>query len=257
MSRPDAFQVVTPHYLDPVLARHKRAEHVRLLDRWLTLEARARVLKTDLFDEAMGEEGFLGELAVPGQLTVGIDFSDRVVAASRANLPAHVAIVIADVGKLPFRSGSLSSVVSNSTLDHFVTKGELDGALSELARVVRPGGIVIVTLDNPQNVFFPLLRAAAALGLTPFPLGRTYNVHQLRAAMTRAGLEVTDCTAIIHNPRLVPTGLLLLARWLRSPAIVRAAHRLQRWFVRFEGSRWQYRTGCFVAVRAEKPVRLW
>jgi hypothetical protein len=45
-----------------------------------------------------------------------------------------------------------------------------------------------------------------------------------------------------------------VARRLGSPRLARATHRVQAWFPRFEGTRWQYLTGCFVALRAVKPT---
>jgi O-antigen/teichoic acid export membrane protein/SAM-dependent methyltransferase len=242
-------------YLDAFLADQKRRENLALVEQWADLPAAGRVLKTDLFDESRPGEGFLDAVAAPGRLLVGIDLSAGIARASVERLTdAGVHGVVADVRRVPFVSGAFDLVVSNSTLDHFDATSDIDRALAEIARVVRPGGTVIVTLDNPHNLTYPLLRAASAIGATPFPLGETYSASRLCAALERAGLEVTDTRAIIHNPRLLPTAGVLVSERLQWPALARAVHHLQRRFERFEGTRWQYLTGCFVAARAVKPA---
>jgi O-antigen/teichoic acid export membrane protein/SAM-dependent methyltransferase len=243
-------------YLDPFLADQKRRANLSLIERWVDLGNVGRVLKTDLFDESREGEGFFDAIAAPGRLLVGIDLSPAIAELSVARLArTPVAGVVADVRRVPFASDTFDLIVSNSTLDHFNAASDIDAALAELARVARPGGVVIVTLDNPQNLTYPLLRLASALGATPFPLGETYSMPGLAAALARAGLEVTETRAIIHNPRLMPTTALLVARRLRWLSLQRAVHRVQRILERFEGTRWQYVTGCFVAARAVKPSR--
>jgi O-antigen/teichoic acid export membrane protein/SAM-dependent methyltransferase len=243
-------------YLDAFMADQKRRANLSLVERWVDLSPAGRVLKTDLFDESREGEGFLDAVAAPGRSLVGIDLSPAIVELSVARL-AHAGIrgVVADVRQTPFASDTFDLVVSNSTLDHFDTTSDIDAAIHELARVIKPGGVLVITLDNPRNLTYPLLRVASALVMTPFPLGETYNVSGLSSALTRAGLEVTDTRAIIHNPRLAPTTALLLAQLLRWSALQRGVHRMQRAFERFEGTRWQYVTGCFVAARAVKPAR--
>jgi O-antigen/teichoic acid export membrane protein/SAM-dependent methyltransferase len=241
-------------YLDAFLADQKRRANLSLVEQWADLSSVTRVLKTDLFDESRQGEGFFDAIAASGRQLIGIDLSPAIVDVSVARLAAaRVSGVVADVRRVPFASDTFDLVVSNSTLDHFDVASDIDQALGELARVARPGGIVIVTLDNPRNVTYPLLRLASTAGITPFPLGETYSAPALMEALSRVGLEVTDTRAIIHNPRLVPTAALFVARRLRWMSLQRGVHRMQRAFERFEGTRWQYMTGCFVAARAVKP----
>ena len=165
--------------------------------------------------------------------------------------------VVADVRRLPFATGVFDLVISNSTLDHFDSTVEIDRALAELSRVTRPGGVVVVTLDNPHNITYPLLRLAAAAGMTPVSAGRDLWQTRSRQARSReSGLVVTDHRAVIHNPRLLPTAALLVARRLRWAQLQRGVHWMQRSFERCEGTRWQYLTGCFIAARAVKEARL-
>ena len=65
----------------------------------------------------------------------------------------------ADVRRLPFADGDFDTVVSNSTLDHFKTSAELADSIKELSRVLRPGGELYLTLDNPSNPLIALRNA--------------------------------------------------------------------------------------------------
>jgi SAM-dependent methyltransferase/GNAT superfamily N-acetyltransferase len=214
-----------------------------LLERWLPARS-GTVLKTDLFDEATAE-GLVGLLLTRADRVVGIDVAPSIVEAAQARNPALEAIV-ADVMTLPFEGGSIDVVVSNSTLDHFGSVAEIDRALRELARVLRPGGLLILTLDNDANptvwlrnrIPRSLLRRS---GLVPYPVGRTLSPGGLRAAVERAGFAVNDTALIAHVPRLA----VRLLAW-RSPRLLgaeRAGHAPTRVL-----------TAQFAAVRALSPV---
>jgi SAM-dependent methyltransferase len=218
------------------------------------------VLKTDLWDEAFGA-GLYPSIATRAARVVGIDVSAAIVAAAverYAELDAHVAHVDA----LPFADARFDAVVSNSTLDHFDDPHDIDVAIAELARVVRPGGTLIVTLDNPANPLVALAKilprhalnrawlrwadASARIGLTPYHVGATYGRSRLSGALVRAGFAVEATTAIVHAPRLlaVTVGRALGDRPRLRRALT-AAERLEHAPTRFL-------TGHFVAARARR-----
>ncbi len=188
-----------------------------LLERWLP-ERMGTVLKTDLFDEATAD-GLVGLLLERADRVIGIDVAPSIVDAAAARNPGLEAIV-ANVKELPFETGSIDVVVSNSTLDHFGSLAEIDRALAELARVLRrPGGLLIVTLDNDANpVIWLRNRLPRTLlhgsGLVPYPVGRTLRPRGLRDAVERAGLAVDQAALIAHVPRLAVRLLALHSRWL-------------------------------------------
>ncbi len=238
--------------LDPALAEIKRAAHLRLFDRWVSVPAEGLCLKTDAFEEAFGGDALLDDLARRARGAVAFDISVETARRARARLGGGARILTADVRRLPFADASFALVVSTSTLDHFADARDIGVSLRELARVLRPGGRMIVTMDNRQNLFDPLLRAASRLGLTPYYLGRSCTIAELVRELEAAGMRVVDRTAILHGPRLVPTLAMNIAgrfggvrarTWVRRR--LEAAEKL-------EHSRWRYRTGAFVAALAEK-----
>src|SRR5262249_42779117 len=125
-------------------------------------------------------------------------------------------------------------------------------ALAELARVLRPGGRLVVTMDNPHNLLYQPLRWASRFGWAPYPLGYTTSLGALAKGLEAAGLEVQEVTTLIHNPPGVSTLLFLGLRRLLGPRAdgpIRGALRL------FAGLGWlptRRFTACFVAACGRK-----
>ncbi|MBI5563603.1 MAG: methyltransferase domain-containing protein [Chloroflexi bacterium] len=244
-----------PHYLDPFLGQLKRQAHLDLIERWGGLPSTGRVLKTDLFEEALGPDAFLWEMAGDERVIVGMDISPALAAEARGNDRARVGrYLAADVRCLPFANHSFNFIISPSTLDHFSDPADLNRSLRELRRVLAADGQLIVTVDNRQNVFDPLLRLAHRLGFVPYFMGRSYSIGELVAELEAAGFVVTATTAILHNPRLIATALVAIANRLRWPPLTRQVQRCLIAAQHLTGSRWQYRTGSFVAARARPRV---
>ena len=155
--------------------------------------------------------------------------------------------------RLPLAESSVDLIVSTSTLDHFENAADFQAAVDELARVLAPGGVLIVTLDNVRNPLYGLLRWFSRRGLAPFRLGYTTSLEGLVGSLESGGLDVTNRDVIIHNPRLVSTAVILVLRRLLG----KHANLPIRWLLALFGlaGRMPTRefTGCFVAARAVKP----
>ena len=224
-----------------------------LLERWLPTGLES-VLKTDLFDECVSD-GLYPTLSLHARRVAGIDVSPAVVdAASRRHHGLEGTVT--DVRALPFEDEGFDAVVSNSTLDHLEGIEEVATALGEIHRVTRPGGRLVLTVDNPYH---PLVAARNALpaGLTrairptPYPSAWTCGPDTLGDLLRRAGFQVLETTAILHFPRVIVAvaGALDagLAQRRRVPAVLGRAERLERWPTRFV-------TGHFIATLAVRPA---
>ena len=215
-------------------------------------------LKTDLYEEAVAEHAPLPGLPGP---RFGIDTSPAVVTGARRNLRRRgvaCALVVADVRALPFADGAFKLVLSGSTLDHFADRRDLDRGLSELARVLAPGGTLALTLDNPHN---PVLQMRRSLGwlsrrrLHPYFVGETLTRREGLETLGALGLEVRRATAIAHAPR---DPAMRLARRLERRDGARDGDHLTRALLRLEPlsrapTRW--RTGYYLAFEAVKRER--
>jgi len=241
-------------YLDRLVARQKRQVHQELVRRWAGAGFSGAVLKTDLFEEAHGEDQILFDL-YPDALTLGIDVSWQTAknARRRSSHPrAHFAG--ADVRHLALREASVDLVVSTSTLDHFDTKEELRQALAEIARVLRPGGVAVITLDNAQNPLYWLLRWASRRGWAPYRLGETARLAELVDLLQDAGMRVDATDWLLHNPRVISTSVFLLLRRVlgrHADVPIRGLLTVFSWLAKLPTRRY---TACFVAARGEKAA---
>ncbi|MFJ8752502.1 class I SAM-dependent methyltransferase [Streptomyces sp. NPDC102441] len=88
----------------------------------------------------------------PGGTVLGADLTGEMLdEALRAGREASGTLLLADVARLPLRAGALDAVFAAGLISHLPHPGQ---GLSELARVVRPGGRLAL--------FHPIGRAALA-----------------------------------------------------------------------------------------------
>jgi SAM-dependent methyltransferase len=201
-------------YLDPLVAAQKRDVHLAWIARnvapgsWIPA-----VLKTDLFEEAYGRDELLFSLPFDAGIKIGMDVSaPTVIQAADRRSGRGCQWINADVRRVPLADECVDLVLSNSTLDHFETEREIEHSLHELVRVLKPGGILLVTLDNPRNPLFFLLHGATKWTGISFQFGKTLPLQKLLRILERAGLEVESTDALIHNPRFVSTLIFLALR---------------------------------------------
>jgi SAM-dependent methyltransferase len=249
-----------PHYLDTFLGEMKRRAHLALVEQWGGELSAGRVLKTDLFEEAFGPDALLADLAGKGAIAVGMDVSWEIAAGARRRSPGNAFFLAADVRNLPFKGGSFDFILSPSTLDHFSDPADLGRSLKELACVLKTDGRLIVTLDNRQNIFDPLLRLVGRLGLVPYYLGLSYHMRELIDELKASGLKASETTAILHNPRLVAIAMVAVANRIGWRPLIRLVQKSLIAAQRFEKTRWRFYTGSFIAAKAIRknpvPVRL-
>jgi len=236
---------------------YMRRIYRRLVQDWLPAASLGRGLKTDLFEEAVTPYHLLPELG-PG--SIGVDCSPAVVRAAQEQLAAReeaYLLVVGDLRRLPLRSESVMRILAGSSLDHFSDKTDIAVSLAELTRVLAPGGTLVVTFDNPHNPIVWLRNRLPfawlnRLHLVPYYVGATYNCTEARHRLEALGLAVTDVTAVAHVPRAPAIWLVAAAerlgwRWLDTllMQIFNGFEAMEYWPTR-------YRTGYYLAIRAEK-----
>jgi SAM-dependent methyltransferase len=121
-----------------------------------------------LLDVGCGTGRVSARAASLGALVSGVDVAPSMVAAAAARVPDG-SFVVGSAEALPFADGSFDAVVANFVLLHV---GRQDAALREMARVLRPGGGLGVTMwdEGPANALHAVLLAAVAdVGVTPPP----------------------------------------------------------------------------------------
>jgi SAM-dependent methyltransferase len=255
-----ALKQVSKGYSNEILAEHKKTTYLSLITRWARVDASPRILKTDLFAEAFNQEQFLFDLA-PTRSIIGLDIAAETVRRAKREAGNRGIdagrYLCGDVRSLPLRDGSIDLVISDSTLDHFPTEADIIASLKELGRVLRPGGMLILTIDNNRHITHPpyfLFRLWMKLGLTPYFIGRTMSRAKLTAALDKAGMDVEESTAILHYPH--PDGLVRrIEQYLHKLGRGRFDNTIRKWFAcleKLEGKRVRYLTGRYLAIKAIK-----
>ncbi len=119
---------------------------VEYRDQILPIAARQLAGAARVLDLGCGE-GQVARLAVAGgaREVVGVDVSTAQIAEARRR-GGGVAYVRAAADALPLASGHFDAVVCCLVLEHVA---DLDGALDEAGRVLRPGGRLVLFLNHP------------------------------------------------------------------------------------------------------------
>jgi demethylmenaquinone methyltransferase/2-methoxy-6-polyprenyl-1,4-benzoquinol methylase len=156
-------------------------------------------------DVATGTGDLALELATrvaPGGEVVGVDFSENMLALARAKAGPRVRFESGNALALDYRDGEFDAATVGFGARNFA---DLDRGLGEMARVVRPGGrVVVLEITTPQHpplsTFFDLWfdHAIPALGRVvdsqaysylPSSVKRFPGPEELAARMWDAGLR--------------------------------------------------------------------
>lgn len=194
------------HIAYPLWRNYCDVLHTRLLHRWLGDARFSTALKTDLFDESCGT-GMAPELQLMARKVVGIDVSKSIAARAVERHPL-IEVRVGDVRHLPFDCGTFDFIFSNSTLDHFEDPDDVEKSVMELVRVLTPGGMLLLTLDNPLNpvVWLRNKIPTSFMGrtsLAPYFVGHTLSVAPMVRLLQSCGCEVHRQGYIMHLPRIV------------------------------------------------------
>jgi SAM-dependent methyltransferase len=154
--------------------------HVPLGDRWLRkrlfdLRGARRIL--DVGSGAGQIARHLVKYADPEATITCVDLSVRMLLRARMRVKSNrVAHLAADLACLPFADASFDSVTCGYVLEHLP---DARTGLAELARVLRPGGrmLLMTTEDNFSGAW-----------TSRFWHCRTYNRHELRRTCGELGL---------------------------------------------------------------------
>ena len=151
------------------------------------------------------------EAARCGARIVALDYAHDELVGTRATfggmigageIPADrfVAVLRGDATRLPFADGAFDRVITSEVLEHIQDDV---GAIAEFQRVLRPGGVIAVTVPSwfPEKVNWMLSDEYYA-PKSPGGHVRIYSATELKAKLRSAGLTVTGShhAHALHSP---------------------------------------------------------
>jgi ubiquinone/menaquinone biosynthesis C-methylase UbiE len=215
----------------------------------------------DVLDIGCGQGIDVMNYALNGAQAVGVDLTPRHVELARAHLAAMGLpgeIVEGDAESLPFGTSSFDRVSSNGVLHH---TPDIDAALREAHRVLRPGGEATIVLYNRRSAHYwieqvlheglmrgKLVRSRSMEGVLSSgvelssigarPLVRVYSPGQLRRKLRAAGFGLVGAEVRHFLPSDTFITLLLHRRGVLYKRSTRdRIGRLVGWYVVGRGVR--------------------
>jgi len=169
--------------------------------------------------------GEAARFAPAGADYVGIDLSEPLVRAGHRS--RGTTLLAADVTRLPFADAAFDRVLCMGVLHH-LSAADVRRALTEMTRILRPGGEIVLVEPNPLNPWNHLMA-----WLRPAERGILHTgAGALRRTFEAApGLEIAESGR--EHTRFVPSYLTFLLRrwsWITGP---RTTRLLMAWHALF------------------------
>ena len=127
--------------------------------------------KSKVLDLCCGQGTLTSALVDQGHNVTGLDFSSEMLDRAKSKVPGAI-LVLGDAQDLPFEDDSFDAVICNFGMMHIPDQPK---ALSEVARVLKPGGIFsMASWMGPEaggvfQLVFGAARANMPEGITPPP----------------------------------------------------------------------------------------
>jgi 2-polyprenyl-3-methyl-5-hydroxy-6-metoxy-1,4-benzoquinol methylase len=174
-------------------------------------------------DAGCGSGVIARELAVLGANVIAVDASPKMLAQARDDTHSTTGSIdyklIESVETLPLQDGVADGVLCSSVLEYVENP---DAALREFFRVIRPDGLLIVSVPNCWSVIRMAQQAARLIGrlggaalFDYLSVSRhSYSRWSIHKALRRAGFDVEEIALFSPvQPRLLPP-LGLGALWV-------------------------------------------
>jgi 2-polyprenyl-3-methyl-5-hydroxy-6-metoxy-1,4-benzoquinol methylase len=174
-----------------------------LVDRFLGKTLRGKLV----LDAGCGVGGVTRALVAKGGRVIALDIGPRLAAETRARCQCDA--VVGTLVATAFASGTFDVVLSSEAVEHTPDPRE---AVRELYRLVRPGGVLVISM--PNRLWQAPVRAASLVGLRPYDGYENFLwPRQLRTVLEQAGAEIVEHRGIHLWPFQIKP-LRAVSRWV-------------------------------------------
>ena len=153
-----------------------------------------------VLDIGCGTGPLLEQLVHQGSKAIGVDSSQGVLEAARQRVP-QATFHLGSVTEIPLPDGSVDAATLIEVVEH-LDDSTLDAAIREARRVLRPGGLLLITTPNSEDL-------AASMRQCP-ECGAEFHIFQhvrrWTATSLRDYLEVRGFKAEVRGVRFVESG---------------------------------------------------
>lgn len=178
-----------------VLGRVTEAIEHRLL-----LALLGNVAGRSVLDAGCGDGTLALELARRGAVVVGVDVDGDMIAHAQARTGRLSArFEVGRIEALPFVDASFDVVVAVTVLCLVADPAR---AVAEIARVLRPGGVLVVGELGRFSVWAAWRRLRGLLGAETWRRSRFFTSGELRALAAGVGLRVETVAGAVYYPPL-------------------------------------------------------
>jgi ubiquinone/menaquinone biosynthesis C-methylase UbiE len=156
-----------------------------------------------LLDAGTGTGRFAIYLAQRGVNVVALDSSREMVDIAREKAQQEgchnrIQFIVADIEHLPFKDSCFDGLCSIIVLIHFTCR---DYAISELSRVLKPGGVVV--LDVPNKLLARAYRPFLSLVRKTTFQDYLYSLKEIKKLFLDNSIELVERRAFAKLPRLI------------------------------------------------------
>lgn len=203
--KPTDFDAIAEIY-DGVFQRHVQEHYLQRRTRYIRRHAPAATA----IDIGAGT-GILAErLADTGMEIVALDPFPAMLEQLRRRRPG-VATVVAHGEAIPFPDNSFDLAYSVAVMHHIADPVKVRQTLTEMVRVTRPGGRIVVWDHNPRNPYWPYL-----MKRVPQDVGteRLASMDELLVGLRAAGAVIERTERLGMMPEFMPQAFMPLAALL-------------------------------------------
>ncbi len=170
------------------------------LEQQLLFELLGAVAGKALLDVGCGDGELASELARRGAIVTGLDAEPAMLAAARRRAETEgtqLRLYEGQAEQLPFNDKSFDCVLAVTVLC-FVAEAER--AVAEMARVLKPGGYLVIGELGRWSLWAMHRRVRGWFGNPAWRTAKFRTVRQLRGLAHSSGLAVIEVRGAVHYP---------------------------------------------------------